>query len=339
MHRRQLIFAGSFAALSPSLFGPERAVASRRHAAGDPGPGHELINGDEDASMRHDRDQRFIATPFGRIACIDRGSGPCVLFLHGFPLSSFQWRGAIDRLSGERRCLAPDFMGLGRTQVAPGQGVAPADQVEMLVALLDHLRIDRVDLVANDSGGAVAQLIAVAHPERVRTMLLTNCDVETNSPPPALLPVIELAREGRYADAWLQPWLDDKALARSSEGLGGLCYSDPANPTDAALEQYLRPLVESQARKDLVHAYTLGLTPNPLAGIESSLRELRAPVGIVWGMADAIFSPRDPDYLASVLPGSIRIRRIAQGKLFFPEEYPDVIVDEARALWRRTDAA
>jgi haloalkane dehalogenase len=57
--------------------------------------------------------------PFGRIAHIDRGTGPAALFLHGFPLSSFQWRGAIDRLKHVRRCLAPDFMGLGHTRCCP----------------------------------------------------------------------------------------------------------------------------------------------------------------------------------------------------------------------------
>jgi haloalkane dehalogenase len=69
------------------------------------------------AARRYDRERRFAGTAFGRIAHIDRGKGPAVLFLHGFPLSSFQWRGAIDRLSAHRRCLAPDSMGLGHTEV------------------------------------------------------------------------------------------------------------------------------------------------------------------------------------------------------------------------------
>ena len=69
------------------------------------------------------------------------------LFLHGFPLSSFQWRGAFDRLADERRrCVAADFLGLGFTEVAPGQSCAPNAQVEMLAALLDSLSISTVDL-------------------------------------------------------------------------------------------------------------------------------------------------------------------------------------------------
>src|SRR5882724_7093303 len=113
---------------------------------------------DDQAARRHDKERRFAQTTFGRIAHIDRGKGPAVLFLHGFPLSSFQWRGAIDRLSTKRRCLAPDFMGLGHTEVAAGQSVTPSAQADMLAAFLDRLSVRDVDLIANDSGGAIAQL-------------------------------------------------------------------------------------------------------------------------------------------------------------------------------------
>jgi pimeloyl-ACP methyl ester carboxylesterase len=289
---------------------------------------------DAAAARRHDRERRFAPTAFGRIAYVDRGRGPAALFLHGFPLSSFQWRGVIARLSGARRCLAPDFMGLGRTEPADGQSLAPAAQAQMLAAFLDRLGVGRVDLVANDSGGTVAQLFAAAWPERVRSLLLTNCDVETDSPPPALLPVIEMAREGTYPDRWLVPWLADRALARSAEGLGGMCFSDPAHPTDAALEQYLRPLVATPARKAMTCRYALGLSPNPLAGISPRLCRVQAPVRVLWGMSDTIFSPANPDYLRTVLPNVQGVLGIAAARLFFPEEYPDIVAAEARRLWR-----
>lgn len=289
------------------------------------------------AARRHDREQRFMPTRFGRIAYVDRGRGPAALFLHGFPLSSFQWRGAIDRLSGLRRCLAPDLLGLGRTEPAAGQGVGPADQAAMVADFLDRLGAERVDIVANDSGGAVAQLFAAGFPARVRSLLLTNCDVETDSPPPALTPVLEMARQGTYPDQWLVPWLRDKALARSPEGLGGMCFSNPAHPTDAALEQYLGPLVATPARKALTNRYALALAPNPLLGVEARLRTMRAPVRIVWGMDDTIFSRSSPDYLRQVLPNVDRVLGVLAAKLFFPEEFPDIIAREARGLWARAE--
>jgi haloalkane dehalogenase len=122
---------------------------------------------DDAAARRYDRERRFAETTFGRIAHIDRGKGAAVVFLHGFPLSSFQWRGAIDRLSAHRRCLAPDLMGLGHTEVAPGQSVTPAAQADMIAAFLDRIGIDRVDLIGSDSGGVVAQLFVTKYPQRV----------------------------------------------------------------------------------------------------------------------------------------------------------------------------
>jgi pimeloyl-ACP methyl ester carboxylesterase len=324
MQRRELI-AISVAALVASAIGGT--------AFGQPAPSPSEDNA---AARRYDRERRFAKTVFGRIAYIDRGTGPSALFLHGFPLSSFQWRGAIDRLSAHRRCLAPDLMGLGYTEVAPGQSVTPSAQVDMIAAFLDRLAIQQVDLIANDSGGAVAQLFIIKYRQRVRTLMLTNCDVETDSPPPALVPIIESARAGLYPELWLEPWLQHKEVARSPTGLGGICYSDPAHPTDAALDQYLGPLVASPTRKALVNRYTLGLTPNPLEGIASQLRECTVPTRIVWGMGDTIFSPRSPDYLAGILARVTGIRRIQKAKLFFPEEYPDIIAEEARLLWERT---
>jgi haloalkane dehalogenase len=280
------------------------------------------------SSTRH-----FAETRLGRIAYVDRGSGEAALFLHGFPLNSFQWRGAIERLSSIRRCIAPDFLALGHTEVAEGQCVAPDAQVEMLIALLDRLSIQSVDLIANDSGGAIAQLLVTRYPHRVRTLLLTNCDAENDSPPPALLPVIEMSKAGTFVDSWIAPWLKDRSLARSPEGIGGMCYANPAHPTDEAIEAYFTPIASSPRRKALFHAYAIALERNPLEGIEPALERCTIPTRIVWGTADTIFSPASPDYLDRTFGNSRGVRRLDGMKLFWPEELPEVIAEEARRLW------
>jgi len=277
--------------------------------------------------------RRFAATPFGRIAYMERGSGEAALFLHGFPLNSFQWRGVLGPLSALRRCIAPDFLGLGYTEPAPGQDVGPDAQVAMLIALLDKLAVGKVDLVANDSGGAVAQLFMTRYPERVRTLLLTNCDSEIDCPPEALKPVIEMAHAGTFADTWLAAWVADKELARSPQGLGGQCYQDPRQPSDEAIDCYLRPLVATPQRKQLVHAYAIALERNVLAGVEAGLKASAIPTRILWGSSDTIFSPAGANYLDRTLGRSQGVRRLAGSKLFWPEERPDVVIAEARALW------
>ena len=274
--------------------------------------------------------RRYQRTAFGEIAYVERGRGPAALFVHGFPLNGFQWRGALERLSSLRRCIAPDMLGLGYTRVTDGQSVAPDAQVDMLADLLDKLGVDAVDLVANDSGGAVAQLFAAKFPARVRSLLLTNCDTEIDCPPPALQPVLELAREGQFVAQWLAPWLADPVLARSPQGLGGMTFTYPQHPDDDTLAMYLRPLVENA---DRTHAYALGLDRNVLEGVEAALRRGRYPTRVLWGTGDTIFAARAPEYLDGVLGNSRGVRKVEGAKLFWPEEFPELIAEEARALW------
>lgn len=327
MHRRNFLVMAAGAVAAGALGTGLPRIADAAAASLAAGAGRPL-----DAAAFHAA-RRFAGTSFGRIAYVERGAGDVALFLHGFPLNSFQWRGALERLSPYRRCIAPDFMALGYTEVAQGQSVAPDAQVAMLVALLDKLSIKTVDLVANDSGGQVAQLFIVRHPERVRTLLLTNCDSEIDSPPPALQPVIAMSKEGKFVDTWLAPWRADKTLARSAEGIGGMCFADPAHPTDEAIETYFAPIMSSQRRKDLMHAYAIALEHNPLAGIEAALKRCIVPTRIVWGMGDTIFSPESPGYLDRSFGNSRGVRRLGKSKLFWPEERPDVVAEEARRLW------
>ncbi len=282
--------------------------------------------------------RRFARTPFGEIAYVARGEGRAVLLLHGFPLNSFQWRGVIDRLAPHAHCIAPDFLGMGHTRITADQDVGPESQVSMLVSLLDALGIRVVDVIANDSGSAVAQLFTVRQPMRVRSLLLTNGDTEMQSPPAAMQPVIDLARQGRFVDEWLAPWHADHTLARSKGGIGGLCYANPAHPTDEALEMYFGPLMNSAERKTALHRYAVSLGRNALLGIQPALRECRAPVRIVWGIDDTIFDASNADYLHRSFGNSFGVRKLAEAKLFWPEERPDIIAAQARILWESSSA-
>jgi hypothetical protein len=59
------------------------------------------------------------------------------------------------------------------------------------------------------------------------------------------------------------------------------------------------------------------------------------PVRVVWGSADTIFTAANPDFLDRTFGHSLGVRRLANSKLFWPEEHPDVIAEEARNLWRQ----
>ena len=271
--------------------------------------------------------------PYGRVAYVERGRGSTALFLHGYPLNGYQWRGALERLSPYRRCIAADFLGLGYTEVREETDLRPAAQVTMLAKLLDGLNESAVDIVANDSGNAVAQLFIARYPKRVRSLLLTNGDVHTDCPPKGILSLIEDVRRGVAADKYIKRPLEDRAFARSPEGLVGACFTYPDRFSDETLECYLRAFAQSPLRMRQFEQFAVALEKNVLVEIEPELKRFEAPVRILWGTGDTIFSPSSPDWLNRTFPGSRGVRYIEGAKLFWPEEFPDVIAEETRKLW------
>jgi haloalkane dehalogenase len=236
--------------------------------------------------------RRITRTRHGEIAFLSHGVGRAALLLHGFPLNSFRWRGVMELLAPRRLCIAPDFLGMGQSVAAAGQSLAPEAQVEMLICLLDELGIEAVDIIVSDSAGAVAQRFVARHTQRARSLLLTNCDSEIESPPAAMLPVIELARRGRFVEEWLTPF------GRTIRGghvrrraLGGLCYADLAHRTDDALRAHFAAVVKSQERTRALHECAVTLERNALAGIRPALLASRVPTRVVWGSGDTIFPP------------------------------------------------
>jgi haloalkane dehalogenase len=278
------------------------------------------------------KSRRFANLPMSRVAYVEHGRGPAALFVHGYPLNSYQWRGALERLHKHRRCIAPDVMSLGYTETPQGQPITPYTQVDMIAALLNSLHIDSVDLVANDSGGLVSQLFVAKYPQRVRTLLLTNCDVDENNPPAGFVPLIELAKKHSFAELVLAPQLTDKALARGAKGLGSV-YSYPEKLSDNTLEIYLRPLVETPLRKSQVDEYAVALGQNLLIPIREQLRAWKGPARMVWGLKDTLFGIQWAEWLDKTLQGSRGVRKVEDANLFFPEEMPDLIAEECAKLW------
>lgn len=275
--------------------------------------------------------RRFVHLNGGRIAYIERGTGPAAFFLHGWPLNGYHWRGSMARLCNSRRCVAVDFMGLGYTDVPAEEDLSPSSQANMIVAAMDALNVDRADLVSNDSGTAVAQLIAARYPNRVRSMLITNGDVHTNSPPDLLKPTIEEARQGLLVER-LARQVQDPRVAQTQEGLG-VVYTNPLFVTQDLVEVYLRPLVSSATRRRQCQSYGTAFEPSPLPGIEGQLRRSRIPVRMLWGTGDPLFTKEWAEWLDKTLPNSKGIRYVEGAKLFFTEEFPGLVAEEARRLW------
>src|SRR5262249_5121244 len=155
--------------------------------------------------------------------------------------------------------------------------------------------------------------------------LLTNCDVDENNPPPQFVPFIEQARKGLFVDEFIVPQLENKALARSDKGMGGLAYSFPEKLADETIEMYFRPLAETPLKKSQVNQYAVSMGSNALVNVRQPLRQWKGPARMVWGMKDELFKVEWAEWLRRNLLGSRGVRRVEGANLFFPEEMPEII--------------
>jgi pimeloyl-ACP methyl ester carboxylesterase len=264
---------------------------------------------------------RTVETPSGRISYACAGSGPIALFVHGVVLNKHLWRHQLAKLSDIRHCVAVDLLAHGDTEIAPNQDVSVTANAKMLKEVLDALKIDRVDLVGNDSGGGIAQIFAALNPERVRTLTLTNCDTHDNWPPEAFKPFVEMVKAGGLRDT-LNTMLTDKAIFRSPGALG-LAYERPESVTDEDIETYLRPLVRTEQRTLDLQRFVVAFDNKHTRVIEPKLRELRASTLIVWGTDDVYFPVKWAHWLAETIPGAKPPVELKGARIFFPEERPD----------------
>ena len=281
--------------------------------------------------------RRFADVKSGRIAYVEQGTGPVALFVHGVPLNGYHWRHVIEKVRHRRRCIAIDLMGLGYSEIAPAKDVSFAAQARMIAEVIDALHIDQIDLVGNDSGGAVAQIFAANCPERLRSLVLTNCDVHDGWPPPQVLPLMERARSGTLA-AVFQPLLDRPDVARERFSKGESVpmfrsFSDPSVLTDETIWVYLQPLLSSPRRIASFERYWLAFDNAQTVAIYESLKRLKAPTLIVWGLADIFFDVKWAYWLKDTIPGATRLIEVPDGRLFFPEDRAASLIEPLLSFW------
>ena len=144
---------------------------------------------------------------------------------------------------------------------------------------------------------------------------------------------IEKARQGTLVDEFVVPQADDKARARSGQGVGAF-YTHPERLTDETIEIYFRPFAESKLKRTQLNKFSVAMATNPLVAIRDDLKQWKGPARMVWGTNDPLFGLQWAEWLDRTLPGSRGVRRIEGANLFFPEEMPELIAEEAQRLWQ-----
>jgi pimeloyl-ACP methyl ester carboxylesterase len=159
--------------------------------------------------------KKYAATPFGEIGYSETGSGPAALFVHGIFHNGHLWRRVMAGLTDVRRCIAVDLMTHGDTKITADQDVSFTAQADMLEAFCAALKLDEVDVVANDSASGIVLIFAARHPKRIRSLVLTNGDVHDNWPPPSFERTRKAAAQGALTGA-IRQMLKDPDFARTT---------------------------------------------------------------------------------------------------------------------------
>ena len=121
-------------------------------------------------------ESRFFATASGhRMHFVDEGTGEPIVFVHGNPAWSFEFRHAIRELRSEFRCVAPDHVGFGlSSRSTRREDHHPESHARRFAELLDHLELRDITLFMNDWGGPIGLHFASRHPDRVRRLVIAN---------------------------------------------------------------------------------------------------------------------------------------------------------------------
>jgi pimeloyl-ACP methyl ester carboxylesterase len=274
--------------------------------------------------------RRTVETASGPVSFLDVGEGPVTLFVHGVGTNALLWRHAISALAGERRCVAVDLPLHGQTPAAPDQDFHLGSLAAVLDAFCAAADLGPVDLVAHDTGGAICQVFAGKHPERLRSLCLTNCDAHDNIPPEAFKPTVELAEAGAIV-AGAPDFLADLPLAR--EALFGTGYQDITRLPIEVLRSFLRPVIGTPERARQFEQLLVSLRPDDLLAVEPELSRLEVPTLIVWGTADSFFELSWAYWLKDLIPGATDVVEIEGGRLFFPDERSTELVSSLRQHW------
>ena len=239
-----------------------------------------------------------IALRDGEVHFEDRGSGPVLLFIHGTPTYSYEYRHLIAALSNRFRCIAPDHLGFGQSSRPRAFAYTPEAHAAVLKEFVEKLDLRDITLVVHDFGGPIGLPLALESNPRVSRVVIIN------------------------TFAW--PLDDDPKMARGAKFIGGSmgrflyryanaslrlimpsAYGDKKKLTKEIHRKYLEVFRDRDARVLVLHALAkalLGSRAHYQALLDRIDRLAAMPVLIVWGMKDSAFQPYQFERWQKLLP-------------------------------------
>lgn len=259
-----------------------------------------------------------------QLAVVDVGQGPVIVFSHGTPTWSYEWRHLVRGLSAGFRCVAIDHLGFGSSPRPTEGDYRPEAHARRFSALIDRLGLERYHLVVHDFGGPFALDEAVARPERVTSLTAFNTFAWAFGDSPRNRRLARLAGSGLFRWAYGALNLSFR-LARSSWG-------DPRTNTTSTWAPYEAIFPDAASRRLVLWALARSMEGSA-AFCESIWNRLpalaRVPVLLVWGLADHAFPASALAKLRSRLPHAEVVALPDTGH--WPhEEAPERCLEEVR---------
>jgi len=274
--------------------------------------------------------RRSVATEAGQIGYTEFGEGPAAVFVHGLGTSGLLWRHVIEQVRDTSRCIAVDLPVHGGTPAR--EDMSAGAMARMVADLCAALGLGRVDLVGNDTGGAVAQVLAARHPDLLRSLTLTNCDTEGNFPPAEFVPLVKAAAAGQLVDA-LVAMTAAPTQWRATPFADG--YEDPGQIPDEEWADNFAPIGGNIDRARDLERMIAALDCDDLAAVSGQLRALDVPTLLVWGTGYPPFDITWAYQLRDLIPGVRELVEVDGARLFFPEERPEDLIPHLRRHWGR----
>ena len=210
---------------------------------------------------------------------------PTLLLLHGFPTSSAQYQGLIDRLADRFHLVAPDYPGFGRTDPLPG--ASTFDRLaESIEGFVDALDLRRYTLYLFDFGAPVGFRLATRRPDRVQALVIQNANAYEAGIGPKLAGLAPYWANRQAAEPAVREFLELDSTR--SQYLDGVPDPETVNPDAWTLDQSYQDLPgRDQVMLDLIYDYTSNVALYPTW--QAYLREHLPPTLITWGANDEYF--------------------------------------------------
>ncbi len=249
-----------------------------------------------------DEDSRFVTLNGIQLHYKTAGSGePVYLLLHGFLANTYTWHRVFDELVQDGRVIAfdrPAFGLSGRPLEWEGQNpYSMGSQVDLVVALLDHLGVEKAVLVGNSAGGTVAAEVALAHPERVQALVLVDAAIYTGGGAPDWIKPLLATPQARRLGLFVVRRITSGG---SVSNLIDLAWHDPSAVTAETLEGY-RTTFQVENWDKALWEFTLASRESRLA---ERITQVQVPVLVLTGDDDRIVPTEESIRLAGEIPGA-----------------------------------